>query len=92
MPDLKKIADAYGIPYYSIAGHEEAEIITGQVLAEPGAVICEIKGSMKFDEIPKCISSVDAEGKRISAYLENPYPFLPEEELEDIYKEMNKLC
>lgn len=92
MPDLKKIADAYGIPYYSIAGHEEAETIAGQVLAEPGAVICEIKGSMKFDEIPKCISSVDAEGKRISAYLENPYPYLPEEKLEDIYIEMNKLC
>lgn len=92
MPDLKKIADAYGIPYYCIACHEEAKTIIGQVLAEPGAVICEIKGSMKFDEIPKCISSVNAEGKRISAYLENPYPFLPEEELEDIYLEMIKLC
>ncbi|MCH5248876.1 MAG: thiamine pyrophosphate-binding protein [Lachnospiraceae bacterium] len=92
MPDLKKIADAYGIPYYSIAGHEEAETIIGQVLAESGAVICEIRGSMKFDEIPKCISSVNAEGQRISAYLENPYPFLPEEEMEDIYIEMNKLC
>ena len=92
MPDLRKIADAYGIPYYSIASHEEAEIIVEQVLSELGAVICEIKGSMKFDEIPKCISSVDAEGKRISAYLENPYPFLSEEELKDIYEEMHKLC
>ena len=37
----------------------------------------------------KCISFVDEKtGKRVSAYLENPYPYLSEEELEEIRLEL----
>ncbi len=89
MPNLKKIAEAYQIPYYCIVNHEEAEAVTKQVFAESGAVICEIIGSMKFDEIPKCISNINQEGKRVSAFLENPYPFLPENEMDKINRELD---
>lgn len=91
MPNLKKIADAYGIPYYCINTNQDIDTILPQVFAESKAVICEIKGSMQFDEIPKCISTVNADGVRVSAYLENPYPFLEESELECIYAEMNQI-
>lgn len=88
MPDLGKIAQAYDIPYFCITANEETTQTVAQVMAFEGPVICDIRGSLKFDEIPKCISSVNAEGKRISAYLENPYPFLPEEEMQEIYERL----
>ena len=53
-----------------------------------GAVICEFIGSITFDEIPKCISSLDESGNRVSALLENPFPFLSEQEMQEIYAEL----
>lgn len=86
IPNLEKISAAYGIPYYGINKNGEIESIIQQVLGENGPVICGISGSITFDEIPKCISSLNEEGKRISAALENPFPFLTEEEMQEIYK------
>jgi acetolactate synthase-1/2/3 large subunit len=91
MPDLEKIAGAYGIAYRRIEKNSEAEAVIKQVLEAEGAVVCDMIGSLKFDEIPKCISSVNAEGKRVSALLENPYPFLADEEIENIYRQMGCL-
>lgn len=92
MPDLKGIADAYGIPFYSIGSNDEIEETVREVFEEEGAVICAIRGSMQFDEIPKCISWVTDGGERISAHLENPYPFMKEEILDTIYQNMIKVC
>lgn len=88
MPDLEKIAEAYGILYYRIDRNEEIESVVKQVMESEGAVICDICGSLKFDEIPKCISSVNDAGKRVSADLENPFPFLSEKELESVYERL----
>ena len=82
MPNLKKIADAYGLPYFHIECNEEIKSVVRKVMEMKGPVICDIAGSPSFDEIPKCISSVDKTGKRVSAVLENPYPYLCQEELE----------
>ena len=58
-------------------------------MQEKGVVICEIFGSPNFDEIPKCISHVDEKtGKRVSAFLENPFPFISDEELNTITKNL----
>lgn len=89
MPDLGKIAFAYGIKYCKIEKAEEITEKIKEAMEADGAVICDIKGSLQFDEIPKCISFADPKtGKRVSAYLENPYPYLPEEELEKIKLEL----
>ena len=89
MPDLEKIAFAYNLKYCKIEKAEEIEKKIKKVMETEGAVICDIKGSLWFDEIPKCISFVDEKtGKRVSAYLENPYPYLSEEELEEIRLEL----
>ncbi len=92
MPDLKRIADAYHIPFYRIDSDDEAEGTVREAFARDGAVICEICGSMQFDEIPKCISRETEQGERVSAFLENPYPFLEEGELERIYRQMERTC
>lgn len=88
MPSLEKIALAYGFPYYHIETDEEISETIKAVMESGGAAICEIRGDIDFDEIPKCISSVGADGKITSAALENPYPFLTERELDDIYSEL----
>lgn len=88
MPDLKKISAAYGIPYYCISHNSEIESTIVSVLQCDGPVICEFVGSITYDEIPKCISYLDESGKRVSAVLENPFPFLPELELQRIYAKL----
>ena len=88
MPDLRKIAEAYGLPYFQIERNEEIPSVIKMVMEMEGAAICDIAGAPSFDEIPKCISSVDENGKRVSAALENPYPFLSREELERVCREL----
>ena len=88
MPSLEKIASAYGITYYCINDNENLCETIKEVMESEGAAICEICGDIDFDEIPKCISSVGADGRITSAVLENPYPFLSDEELEDIYRDL----
>jgi len=86
---LKKIADAYDIPYLVAADNNEINEKIENAMSIDGIVICDIKGSLSFDEIPKCISSRDENGKIVSAALENPYPFLPENELASVLKELS---
>jgi acetolactate synthase-1/2/3 large subunit len=85
LPRLERIAEAYGIAFTRISTDGEIEEGVRETLALDGPVICEMLGDMHFDEIPKCVSSVNAEGRRVSAALENPYPFLPEAELAAMY-------
>lgn len=85
MPNLEKIADAYQINYFAIKSNEESDYVIKKVLNCEGPVICEFFGHIAYDEIPKCISYLDQRGNRVSALLENPYPFLTEDELRYIY-------
>lgn len=86
MPDLKRISEAYGIPYRSIERNEDIEDVVRWAMDEmDGVCLVDIKGALSFDEIPKCISRVDEKtGRRISAFLENPFPFLSDEEMNEI--------
>lgn len=89
MPDLERIAYAYQIPYLKIDKQENIKVQVEKAMQMEGPVICDIIGSLWFDEIPKCISSVDEKtGQRVSAYLENPYPYLSQEEMEEIEREL----
>ena len=82
MPNLQHIAYAYGFPYRSIDTNDEIGETVRWAMETQGACIVDIRGSLSFDEIPKCISRVDEQtGQRISADLENPFPFLSREEL-----------
>ena len=86
MPDLKRISEAYGIPYRSIERNEDIEDVVRWAMDEmDGICLVDIKGALSFDEIPKCVSRVDEKtGQRISAFLENPFPFLSDEEMNEI--------
>lgn len=92
MPDMGKIAFAYDIPYVKIEKNNEISHLVKKVMETKGPVICDVIGSLNFDEIPKCISYVNtATGKRESAYLENPYPFLNQEQVGRIMEDMKNI-
>lgn len=87
MPSTEKVVKAYGMPYFEINREEDIKDIVEKVFMCNGPVVCNIRGSLYFDEIPKCISRIDeATGKRVSAALENPYPFLEDEEMAEVSK------
>lgn len=91
MPDFGKIANAYGISYFKVEKDEELEETVRRVMEQQGPVICDLAGSLDFDEIPKCISAVDEKtGRRVSAYLENPYPFRTEE-MQGVMDKLSKI-
>lgn len=85
MPDMKKIAQAYDITYMEINTDTDIPVVISKVFTLKGPVLCKINGSLAFDEIPKCISHLDKHsGQRVSALLENPYPFLSDVQMNEI--------
>ena len=75
-PDLSKIIPAYGFSYRAVHAAEELPETLHQVLEETGASVCEVfvtKSSAK--KLP--------DGSMVSAPLEDMYPFLSKEELEE---------
>lgn len=88
MPDLKKVSEAYGIYYRLVENDEQSDEAIQDIMNRKGPCLCEFRGSIEYDEIPKCISSLDANGNRVSAVLENPFPFLSNEEVEKIFTDM----
>ena len=89
MPNLQKLSEAYGIDYFKISENSEIDDVLDKVMETNGPVICEFCGSILYDEIPKCISSLDENGNRVSAVLENPFPFLSEDEMKEIYSRID---
>ncbi|MCR5399052.1 MAG: thiamine pyrophosphate-binding protein [Lachnospiraceae bacterium] len=88
LPDMGKIAAAYGMEYRLIEDDSQIDDTVSEVMDLTGPVICEFRGSIEYDEIPKCISSLDENGNRVSAALENPYPFLSQSEMDEIYRNL----
>lgn len=82
-PNMKDIAKAYNLDYYCIEGNEQVESVLKQVMCDERPVLCELKTSIYFDEIPKSMTVAHPDGTFSSSKLENLYPFLSEEELKE---------
>lgn len=80
MPNLKKIAEAYGLDYYKIEKAEDTELIVKQVLSDNEPAIIDIAGSQNVEYVPIIKSRMLANGEMTSSVLEDMFPFLPEEE------------
>lgn len=82
LPDMSKLAFAYGYPYFRIEKLDSVDDIVNQVLAVDGPVICEVLlDSRQFFE-PKLSSKVLPDGKIVSPEIDDLYPFLPRDEYE----------
>ena len=79
-PDLEKIAAAYGFPYASLHSSDSLEEDIEKVLHQTGPVICEVFFTKKQNTEPKTSSKRLADGRMVSAPLEDMYPFLDREE------------
>ena len=81
-PDFGKLADAFGIPYFSLSREDECDDVLEQFLNADGPVMLEavVDETQNFE--PKSSSKVLPDGKIVSPPLEDMAPFLPREELE----------
>lgn len=80
-PELKSIADTYRLKYYRIQNNSEIEDVMRMAMNDDLPILCEVCGSIEFDEIPKSQTIANADGTFTSSDLTNLYPFLPEEEI-----------
>lgn len=83
-PEYKKIAEAFGYPYYSARSNREMKDVVNQVLSLEGPVFCEIFTDTEQVWEPKSSTKKLSDGSLISPPLEDLAPFLPREELEKI--------
>ena len=80
LPDLEKIAAAYGIDFFRIKNNTEAENTVPEILSSKESAIIEVMCD-PFEELgPKAASKRLPDGTMVSAPLEDLAPFLPREE------------
>jgi acetolactate synthase-1/2/3 large subunit len=84
-PDLKKIAEAYGIYYISIRSIDDLKINLNKILSYNDPVICEVFTDPAQQTFPNVGSQVLPDGSMISSPLEDMSPLLSREEF---YNEM----
>jgi acetolactate synthase-1/2/3 large subunit len=81
LPDITKVAEAYGIPTARIARIEETREIAGAALASPGPFLCAISTPLEERTMPRVASTVHADGTITSNPMEDMSPPLDREEL-----------
>ena len=81
-PEFRKIAEAFGYPYYSASSNAEMKKVVNEVLALDGPVFCEIFTDTTQVWKPKSSTKRLPDGTLVSPPLEDLAPFLPREELE----------
>lgn len=80
LPDLKKIAWAYGLEYARIENHKELPEKLNQVLHTDGPVLCEVIMAPEKAPLPKLASYRRTDGTMASKPLEDLLPLLPRDE------------
>jgi len=79
-PPLKNIAETYGLNYVRIEKNSEIDAALDIIMRDNNPVLCEVIGSINFDEIPKSKTIAHSDGTFTSSLLENLYPFVSNEE------------
>ena len=83
-PQFKKIAEAFGYPYFSASSNAEMQKAVQDTLNTSGPVFCEIFTDTEQVWEPKSSTKRLEVGTLVSPPLEDLAPFLPREELEKI--------
>lgn len=82
-PEYRKIAEAFGFPYFAAHDNEEMRAVVLEVLRQPGFVFCEIFTDTTQVWEPKSSTKRLPDGTLVSPPLEDLAPFLPREELRE---------
>lgn len=86
IPNIEKIAEAYGLSTFRIENHSEIDRVINEALKVEGPVLCNVVMSSELNIQPKVMSKVLENGMIESGKLEDLFPFLDREELK---KNMN---
>lgn len=81
-PQYRKIAEAFGYPYYEAHSNNEMKKVVDQVLKKQGYAFCEIFTDTLQVWEPKSSTKRLEDGTLVSPPLEDLAPFLSREELE----------
>jgi len=76
LPDLTKVAEAYGIVSVVIRDHREMPDRIRAALEHPGPVLCDVRMAPNQEFVPRVTSRRLANGRMVSSPLEDMYPFL----------------
>lgn len=85
-PEAEKLAYAYGVPYVRIDDLDDISSKIREAFSIKGPVFCEVVLDSKQNFEPKLSSKVLENGQIVSPPMEDMYPFLPKEELEEIMR------
>jgi acetolactate synthase-1/2/3 large subunit len=79
LPDVRKVAEAYGIATAAIHDHSNLREAVQAVLDLPGPVVCAVNVSSDQITAPRATTSVRADGTLVSLPMEDMAPRLPRE-------------
>ncbi|HUZ46962.1 MAG TPA: thiamine pyrophosphate-binding protein [Terriglobia bacterium] len=74
LPNIEKVAWAYGIPFFRIENQSRATVRIGEVLAQPGPVLCEVMAQKDQRIIPVVPSYMLPDGRLRSKALHEMIP------------------
>ena len=80
-PDFGKVASAFGFPFRRVSEHGDLHAAIAETMDAPGAAVLEVILDPTQPFAPKTSSKRLADGKMVTAPLEDMAPFLPREEL-----------
>lgn len=84
-PDFSKVSKAYGIPSYKINSYAKLKNIKG-ILEKKGPALIELIIDNEQEFCPKLKSRIDKDGEFITPELDDMFPFLSQDKLEEIRK------
>ena len=83
LPDIIKLAKAYGIKTARIKNHSGIKQKVNKVLKMPGPVICEVAVSLDQVVAPRVVSKLNPDGTVTSKPMEDMWPFLDRQEFKE---------
>jgi len=82
-PNWEKLAAGFGLPFFRCASHANLTADIRAALSAPGPVLCEVLLDLAQQFSPKLSSRRLEDGRMVTAPLEDMFPFLSREEMQD---------
>ncbi len=90
IPNIQKVAKAYGLKYNHISNNKELDAKLKKILGNNLAEVIEVKIDPKKHLYPKLTSRIGSNGKMTTSPLEDLFPFINRDELKKIMISENK--